>query len=144
MAGRDGMMGRPNAIQLDRLLAERINHYEPDSQIRAGEFHPRLSRPKDAAITRKIMADHDYIDDNEPPAAIMDQLRLQQKPPYERFELPMTTAQEYGFYNTTPMIAADRTDSRMNFPRNNSEITEIPDLYTRDKNQEKAKKLSLS
>ena len=38
-------------------------------------------------------------------------------------------------------IMTDRTDLRINFPRKTSEITQIPDLCTRDKNQEKAKKL---
>ena len=35
---------------------------------------------------------------------MMEQLRMQQKPPYERCELPMTTGHEYGFYNTNPLV----------------------------------------
>ena len=42
-------MGKTNAIQLDRLLVERVNRYEPDWQIKAREFLPQITRPKGLA-----------------------------------------------------------------------------------------------
>ena len=49
MAGRDGLMGKAKAIQLDRLLVERVNRYEPDWQIEARKFLPQITRPKGLA-----------------------------------------------------------------------------------------------
>ncbi|GAV03434.1 hypothetical protein RvY_13857 [Ramazzottius varieornatus] len=136
MTGRDGRSPKEDPLQLDRLLVERVKHYEPDDQLVAREFN-RQQCMRDVAITRKIMSDHDRMDDHEPPEDFMRQLKILQQPPHERYDLPLTSAQEYGFYQATSAVTNDRRDIRFNFPKLHTEVTEIPDLFTRDKNYEK-------
>ncbi|XP_055328019.1 uncharacterized protein LOC129581142 [Paramacrobiotus metropolitanus] len=127
-------------LQIDQQLIERVKRLEPDKDIIAREFHDRPPLPRERAITRKPMSDHDYVDDIDPPERLLALLREQLKAPYERLELPLTTAQEIGFYATTNLVNTDGRDEQLNFPRNGTEITIIPDLYAKDKTRTSSKK----
>ncbi|KAI4883342.1 hypothetical protein NFI96_011190 [Prochilodus magdalenae] len=54
--------------------------------------------------------------------------------PTKKYTHPMTESQEIGWIST-PLIASDRTDRRLNFPRQNSEITKYMDAAWRLKEQ---------
>ena len=43
MAGKDVRSNRENALQLDRLLVERVRRYEPDDQLVARDFNRQPS-----------------------------------------------------------------------------------------------------
>ncbi|XP_062853156.1 protein FAM183A [Trichomycterus rosablanca] len=54
--------------------------------------------------------------------------------PTKKYAHPMTEAQEIGWISS-PLIVSDRTDRRLNFPRQNSEITKYMDAAWRVKEQ---------
>ncbi|XP_036425460.1 protein FAM183A [Colossoma macropomum] len=54
--------------------------------------------------------------------------------PTKKYTHPMTESQEIGWIST-PLIVSDRADRRLNFPRQNSEITKYMDAAWRLKEQ---------
>ncbi|XP_066522334.1 protein FAM183A isoform X2 [Hoplias malabaricus] len=54
--------------------------------------------------------------------------------PTKKYTHPMTESQEIGWIST-PLIVSDRSDRRLNFPRQNSEITKYMDAAWRLKEQ---------
>merc|ERR1712071_367795 len=57
-----------------------------------------------------------------------------EKEPYKKYDFPMTEAQEVGWFHK-PLVETDRHDSRLNFPRHNSEITKYMNAAWRLKEQ---------
>merc|ERR1739848_316029 len=54
--------------------------------------------------------------------------------PHKKYDCPMTEAQEVGWFHK-PLVDSDRQDSRLHFPRHNSEITKYMNAAWRLKEQ---------
>ncbi|XP_075927942.1 cilia- and flagella-associated protein 144 isoform X1 [Petromyzon marinus] len=67
-------------------------------------------------------------------AAFTAAFRRAAQGPREKFSFPQTEAQEVG-WNNAPLIDTDRTDRRLNFPRQGSEITTYMEAAWRLKEQ---------
>ncbi|XP_065596487.1 cilia- and flagella-associated protein 144 [Cyrtonyx montezumae] len=134
MAARGGGKEAPDAVHLNRLLCERVR-----KELRCQRLHTEhginpLRRVH--VVTPKPMSWHDNIE--EPADAtflnIIHQAALE---PTKKYSEPQTESQEIG-WNTTPLIEMDRTDRRLFFPRQRTEITEqIATMGHLKKQQEK-------
>ncbi|XP_012683841.1 protein FAM183A [Clupea harengus] len=84
-------------------------------------------------LTDKPMAKNTQEEVEEDPAfiKIIHGARLQ---PTKKYTHPLTESQEIGWISS-PLIASDRSDRRLNFHRQNSEITKYMDAAWRLKEQ---------
>ncbi|POI34737.1 hypothetical protein CIB84_001509 [Bambusicola thoracicus] len=119
MAARGGKKEPPDAVHLNRLLYERVR-----KELRCQRLHTEHSiNPlrRVHAVTQKPMSWHDNIE--EPADArflnIIHQAVLE---PTKKYSEPQTESQEIG-WNTAPLTDVDRTDRRLFFPRQRTEIT---------------------
>ena len=89
------------------------------------KMHTVTEKPNDGR-TNDVNAEEDpYF------LKIMDEAA---KEPHKKYEFPMTEAQEVGWFHK-PLVESDRHDSRLNFPRHNSEITKYMNAAWRLKEQ---------
>uniref|UniRef100_A0AAY5K768 Cilia and flagella associated protein 144 n=1 Tax=Esox lucius TaxID=8010 RepID=A0AAY5K768_ESOLU len=68
------------------------------------------------------------------PAAFIKALHDARLEPTKKYAYPQTESQEIGWIST-PLIVSDRSDRRVNWPRQNSEITKYMDAAWRLKEQ---------
>ncbi|XP_051664516.1 protein FAM183A [Manacus candei] len=119
MAARGGQRERPDAVQLDRLLSERVHkemrHQKLYTQYTVNPLQPVYT------VTRKPMSWHDNIDEptDDEFLKLFHRAALQ---PRQKYSEPQTESQEIG-WNTTPLIPVDRNDCRLHFPRRKTKFT---------------------
>ncbi|KAK7144835.1 hypothetical protein R3I94_011047 [Phoxinus phoxinus] len=86
-------------------------------------------------LTDKPMSNITYRKEEEDPA-FLQAIHGARLEPAKKYSHPQTEAQEIGWIST-PLIVSDRSDRRLNFPRQNSEITKYMDAAWRLKEQTK-------
>ncbi|KAG7326240.1 hypothetical protein KOW79_009641 [Hemibagrus wyckioides] len=115
-----------NAIHVERIRKEQ------QCQKLYTEFtinpYKKLHVLPDKPMSRKM-----YEEIEEDPA-FLNMIRKAHSEPTKKYTHPMTESQEIGWIST-PLIASDRTDRRLNFPRQNSELTKYMDAAWRLKEQ---------
>ncbi|XP_023650150.1 cilia- and flagella-associated protein 144 [Paramormyrops kingsleyae] len=100
-------------LRCQKLYTEfRINPYT--------KFHPLTDKP----MGRKT------DNDEEGDRAFLEVIHRGQMEPRKKYTQPMTESQEIGWIST-PLIISDRSDRRLNFPRQQSEITKFMDAAWR-------------
>ncbi|CAM9759247.1 cilia- and flagella-associated protein 144 [Lampetra fluviatilis] len=120
----------PNEVHQNAILCESIRKEERNLRLYT-EFSINPYR-KLYAIADKPNApcnSQSYED-----AAFTAAFRRAAQGPREKFTFPQTEAQEVG-WNNAPLIDTDRTDRRLNFPRQGSEITTYMEAAWRLKEQ---------
>ncbi|XP_010870653.1 protein FAM183A [Esox lucius] len=75
-----------------------------------------------------------YTHDNVEDPAFIKALHDARLEPTKKYAYPQTESQEIGWIST-PLIVSDRSDRRVNWPRQNSEITKYMDAAWRLKEQ---------
>ncbi|EOB08118.1 Uncharacterized protein ENSP00000334415-like protein, partial [Anas platyrhynchos] len=114
-----GARERPDAVQLDRLLGERVRKELRGLRLLTQYGLNPLRRVH--TVTKKPMSWHDNIEEpaDEKFLNVIHHAALE---PTKKYSEPQTESQEIG-WNTTPLIDIDRTDRRLYFPRRKTEIT---------------------
>ncbi|XP_041913488.1 protein FAM183A [Alosa sapidissima] len=115
-----------NAIHVETILKEKrcqklytkfsINPYK--------KLHVLTDKPMSTNTHEQMEADPTFL-------RIIHGAHLE---PTKKYTYPMTESQEIGWIST-PLIVSDRSDRRLNFPRQNSEITKYMDAAWRLKEQ---------
>ncbi|KAM9186549.1 cilia- and flagella-associated protein 144 [Mergus octosetaceus] len=121
MAARGAARERPDPVQLDRLLGERVRKELRCLRLLTEYGLNPLRRVH--TVTKKPMSWHDNI---EEPAdeKFLNVIHHAVLEPTKKYSEPQTESQEIG-WNTTPLIDVDRTDRRLYFPRRKTEITKL-------------------
>ncbi|XP_063056241.1 protein FAM183A [Engraulis encrasicolus] len=83
-------------------------------------------------LTDKPMAATSLEEEEDP--AFLRSIRAAHLEPTKKYTHPKTESQEIGWIST-PLISSDRSDRRLNFQRQNSEITKYMDAAWRLKEQ---------
>ncbi|XP_066548716.1 cilia- and flagella-associated protein 144 isoform X2 [Amia ocellicauda] len=115
-----------NAILCETILKER----------RSQKLHTDFSiNPfmKPHVLTEKAMPRHPYEDAEEDPT-FLKMIHGARLEPTKKYTHPQTESQEIGWIST-PLIVQDRSDRRLHFARQNSEITKYMDAAWRLKEQ---------
>ncbi|MEE6495080.1 hypothetical protein FKM82_001946 [Ascaphus truei] len=123
-APRDEVM--LNALHRETIRKEQVSQ-KLVTEYRINPYH------KVHALTGKPMSWHD----NQNEAADENFLKIIHHAalePTKKYTEPQTTSQEIGWI-TTPLINIDRTDRRLHFPRQNTEITTYMETAWRLKEQ---------
>ncbi|TRY77640.1 hypothetical protein DNTS_005788 [Danionella cerebrum] len=115
-----------NAIRVETIMKE-LRHQKLYTQFNINPFK------KLHIWTDKPMSKVTYEKEQEDPAFIQA-IQKASLEPTKKYSHPQTEAQEIGWLST-PLIATDRCDRRLNFPRQNSEITKYMDAAWRLKEQ---------
>ncbi|XP_064625294.1 cilia- and flagella-associated protein 144-like [Lineus longissimus] len=85
-------------------------------------------------ITGKPNSTHDTEDGEEEDDHFLKVIRRARQEPVKKFTTPQTEAQEIGWISTA-LIDTDRSDRRLNHPRQNTAITKYMDAAWRYKEQ---------
>ncbi|XP_057219542.1 cilia- and flagella-associated protein 144 isoform X1 [Malurus melanocephalus] len=118
MSGRHSDRGPPDAL-LNRLHTERANK-ERKWQLVFTQYTVNPLHPVHM-VSRKPMSWHENIQeatDDE----FLNLLHRAVQIPRMKYSEPQTESQEIG-WNTTPLVPVDRSDCRLYFPRQTTEIT---------------------
>ncbi|XP_003388421.1 PREDICTED: protein FAM183A-like [Amphimedon queenslandica] len=86
------------------------------------------------ALSGKPNSIHDS-GDGEEDSEFLKVYRRSQQLPKEKYPVPQTEAQEIG-WDTNPLVATRRDDTRLHHPRNHSEITKFMDAFWKQKEQQ--------
>lgn len=66
--------------------------------------------------------------------AVLQAIQTARLEPVKKYSHPLTEAQEIGWIST-PLLASDRSDRRLHFPRQNADITKYMEAVWRSKKQ---------
>ncbi|XP_060774453.1 protein FAM183A [Neoarius graeffei] len=115
-----------NAIRVETILKEQ-QCQKLYTEFTINPFK-KLHVLPDKPMGRKM---HEEVDEDP---AFLKLIHGAYSEPTKKYTRPMTESQEIGWIST-PLITSDRTDRRLNFPRQNSEITKYMDAAWRLKEQ---------
>ncbi|XP_076870954.1 cilia- and flagella-associated protein 144 [Brachyhypopomus gauderio] len=115
-----------NAIHVETIMKERRSQklYTQFSVNPLKKMHLLTDKPMSWKMHEEVEEDPGFL-------KAIHSANLE---PTKKYTHPMTEAQEIGWIST-PLIVSDRTDRRLNFPRQNSEITKYMDAAWRLKEQ---------
>ncbi|XP_074953985.1 cilia- and flagella-associated protein 144 [Phalacrocorax aristotelis] len=119
MAARSGGKQPPDPVQQNRLLCERVRKELQYQGLHTQYGVNPLRRVH--TITKKPMSWHDNIEEPAD-ARFLNLIHHAALEPTKKYSEPQTESQEIG-WNTTPLVHVDRTDCRLYFPRQRTEIT---------------------
>ncbi|XP_069718999.1 cilia- and flagella-associated protein 144 [Phaenicophaeus curvirostris] len=108
-----------DAVREGRLLEERVR-----KELRGQRLHTQYGlNPwgRVHAITKKPMSWHDHIEEAAD-ATFLNVIHHAALEPTKKYPEPQTESQKIG-WNTTPLIHMDRTDRRLYFPHQKTDIT---------------------
>ncbi|XP_016335956.1 protein FAM183B [Sinocyclocheilus anshuiensis] len=115
-----------NAIHVETIMKE-LRHQKLYTEFNINPFK------KLHILTDKPVSNITYRKEEEDPVFVQA-IRRAHLEPTKKYSHPQTEAQEIGWISS-PLIASDRSDRRLNFPRQNSEITKYMDAAWRLKEQ---------
>ncbi|MCI4375631.1 hypothetical protein PGIGA_G00111750 [Pangasianodon gigas] len=115
-----------NAIHVETILKEQRSQ-KLYTEFTINPFK-KLHVLPDKPMSRKM---HEEVEEDP---AFLKIIHGAHSEPTKKYTHPMTESQEIGWIST-PLIASDRTDRRLNFPRQNSEVTKYMDAAWRLKEQ---------
>lgn len=115
-----------NAIHVETIMKE-LRHQKLYTEFNINPFK------KLHILTDKAMSNITYRKEEEDPA-FLQAIHGACLEPAKKYSHPQTEAQEIGWISS-PLLVSDRSDRRLNFPRQNSEITKYMDAAWRLKEQ---------
>ncbi|KAL1272750.1 hypothetical protein QQF64_028612 [Cirrhinus molitorella] len=115
-----------NAIHVETIMKE-LRHQKLHTEFNINPYK------KLHILTDKPNSNITYKKEEEDPAFVQA-IHMARLKPTKKYSHPQTEAQEIGWLSS-PLIVSDRSDRRLNFPRQNSEITKYMDAAWRLKEQ---------